>query len=287
MESLSFKKETSRISKVDDVVADRTQIILDSLRSFVEEQKIANPEMISEINNIGRLLLLKGERDLRYWMKKRKDKGEVFLKEFSLSSEFFRRKFFELLELLKEIPKDGSVLDLACGTGDLAILVAMRGQKSFGLEINPGQVRMGKFYAKQLGIDLDITSIDIVDGDLPKADHWVAKHPCAKGIALPDAIMKRWSNHADSHKLICMTCCQGKSQDNFPGYGGMNTDEWRTLCKRSDWTNSGDREKQRLGHEAMDIIDERRVSFLRDQGFKATLKKAEHTIKGNIIVAEK
>ena len=283
----NVNEDTSRLSRVQEDVTERIQSILDSFKSLVEEQKRMNPEMNGEIDNVGRLLLLKGERDLRYWMRKRKDTGETFLKEFSISADFFRRKFFELLELLKDIPKEGSVLDFACGTGDVAILLAMRGQKSFGVEIDPGQVRMGRFYAKQLGIEIDIRQGNIINGDLPQADHWVAKHPCAKNMALPDAIISRWSKEASAHKLVCMTCCQGKAQDSFPSYEGMSAEQWKGLCKQSDWTNNKDPEKQRLGHEAMDAIDEKRISFLSGLDLQATLKKVENTIKGNVIIAEK
>lgn len=283
----NVNEETSRLSRIQESVTERIQNILDSLKSLVEEEKRGNPEMSQEIDNVGRLLLLKGERDLRYWMRKRKDTGEIFLKEFSISADFFRRKFFELLELLKDIPKEGSTLDLACGTGDVAILLAMRGQKSFGVELDPGQVRMGKFYAKQLGVEVDIAQGDIINDTLPQADYWVAKHPCAKGIALPDEIIKRWSGEAGTHKLVCMTCCQGKAQDSFPGYEGMSPEEWKGLCKQSDWTNNKDPERQRLGHEAMDTIDEKRIAFLGTRGLRVTLKKVENTIKGNVIIAEK
>ncbi len=273
----------TKLSDVSENIRETTENILNSLERTVNELLDRHPKRESDIRNIRQLLLLKGERDLRYWMKNRQDNGEKFLKEFSISAEFFQRKFFELMALLEEVPQDGSVLDIACGTGDIAILAAMRGQKTIGIELNPSQIRMGKFYAQKLGIEVDLRVGNLLEGDLPAADHWVAKHPCAKGIALPDEILKRWESVDSAHTLTCMTCCQGKAQDSFPGYSGIDANEWKHLCRVSDWTNNSDEMKRSDGQVAMDKIDAFRVGFLREQGLSAEVKKVEGTIKGNMI----
>ncbi len=71
----------------------------------------------------------------------------------------------------------------------------------------------------------------------------IAKHPCGD---LADNLIERWLN-SDSPKLVIMTCCQGKAQDRNPRYG-LSADEWKKLCKMSDWTNSQDPKKKTAWH---------------------------------------
>ncbi len=286
----SFQSEIdkpTRLSRVEDSIVSSVESIFDDLKLTVAKERELHPELREDIDNISRLLLLKGERDLRYWMKKRNDVGEKFLREFSLSGDFFRRKFFELLGIMQSLPREGSVLDLACGTGDIAILAALRGQETFGVELDSSQVRMGNFYAQQLGVAVDIRQLNLVQDALPVAKHWVAKHPCARNMALPDEIIARWVQDSNATDLVCMTCCQGKAQDCFPGYSGISSDEWKQFCKISDWTNNDDQEKQKKGQRAMDAIDRLRVGVIREQGLSAHLEIVANTIKGNIIVASK
>lgn len=293
MENFSFvgriesEQGPTRLLRAEESIQESIESILESLEEVADEMREKYPEKREDIDHIQRLLLLKGERDLRYWMKKRQDSGEVFLKEFSVSAEFFRRKFVELLALLQEVPKEGTVLDVACGTGDLAILTAMRGQKSMGVELDSNQVRMGMFYAKKLGVEVDLRVADLLKEELPSADHWVAKHPCAKGMALPDEIISRWADDDSAHTLTCMTCCQGKAQNSFPGYLGIDGSEWKQLCRTSDWTNNPDEQKRFQGHLAMAKIDDLRVKYLRARDVSAKLKTVEETIKGDIIIAKK
>jgi hypothetical protein len=110
----------------------------------------------------------------------------------------------------------------------------------------------------------------------------VAKHPCGD---LADDLLERWLQ-SESPELVVMTCCQGKAKNRPPRYD-LTPEEWKTLCVRSDWTNSENPQKRSRGMDAMVELDMRRVEFLRHEGIHTDLHSTDRFFKGNVIVAKR
>lgn len=67
-----------------------------------------------------------------------------------------------LTTLDKYAPKPGCALDLGCGPGIHAIVLAKRGWRVTALDIAPGAIRMAEQFAKQAEVEIDFRIIDIL-----------------------------------------------------------------------------------------------------------------------------
>jgi SAM-dependent methyltransferase len=93
-----------------------------------------------------------------------------------------------LMELFNEygVPKDGSILDLACGIGRVSIPLAKNGYNVIGLDISPPYIQRAIEYAETEGVS-DRTRF--IKGDMREAATTLAEY--ADGF---DAIINMWTS---------------------------------------------------------------------------------------------
>jgi len=200
------------------------------------------------------------------------------------TQEFYKRKAYELHEFTRLIEvEDDQIVDIAGGAGDVGrVLSSITGKPAVVLDADPKQIRFVEELNSILGQNITGRRFDIRNEKIPEGT-WVAKHPCGD---LADNIIQQWSQNEGTKALYIMTCCQGMAKE-YPNPYGFSKEEWKSLCKKSDLTNSQDPTKRKEGQEAMDRLDSARVDYLERKGFKAKLTHIPGTIKGNVIVAKK
>lgn len=165
---------------------------------------------------------------------------------------YSERKVNELLGMLSVISqycpeKDKKrILDVCCGTGDVATTLKLNGYQVKGVDVDKEYLRLGNVYNRILTGKkaTHLHEANIVEDSLPEAEVWVAKHPCASGLALPDTIIKRFMADQTAEKLLLLTCCANKSADCCPpeyvDAGLTNTDDWSSICKSSQFIEGED-----------------------------------------------
>lgn len=93
-----------------------------------------------------------------------------------LINRLFRSKTFEIREahLAKLIDnlqvRRKNVLDIGCGSGQLALRLASKGAKVTGYDISPAMIRLCKAKAKKLNLKAKFEVFDLVAEKIPKAD---------------------------------------------------------------------------------------------------------------------
>jgi len=212
--------------------------------------------------------------------------------------EKIRAKMDELKYLFDfvEFPENcDEIYDVAGGAGDVAISLMLkayleRRQISKATIVDP--VSEFKFYAElimnhmpfgsELKKRVDFQEKTLQNMELPANAITIAKHPCGD---LADDLIERWLK-SDSPELVIMTCCQSKAKNRPPRYG-LNADEWKRLCIRSDWTGSKDPQKRQQGMDAMVELDTKRVEFLRAKGISVDFHTTDRFYKGDVIVAKR
>ncbi len=95
------------------------------------------------------------------------------------------------LELLCELDGTGSVLDLGCGSGVLAIAAALLGNRPvYACDVDPLAVSATRENVRANQVDVAVFEADAASDDLPEADLWVANlasGPLTDVLARPDA----------------------------------------------------------------------------------------------------
>ena len=95
------------------------------------------------------------------------------------------------LELLCELDGTGSVLDLGCGSGVLAIAAALLGNRPvYACDVDPLAVSATRENVRANHVDVAVFEADAASDDLPEADLWVANlasGPLTDVLARPDA----------------------------------------------------------------------------------------------------
>jgi ribosomal protein L11 methyltransferase len=95
------------------------------------------------------------------------------------------------LELLCDLPDTGSVLDLGCGSGVLAIAAARLGHTPvYACDVDPLAVSAARENVRSNGVTVDVFEADAASGDLPTAELWLAnlaKGPLTDVLARSDA----------------------------------------------------------------------------------------------------
>lgn len=236
--------------------------------------------------------------------KRRKEKPDLEItrdEEYNFYMKAIKKtneKMQELKYLFEfiEFPKNcNEIYDVAGGAGDVAIALM---SKAFldGEEIDKitiiDPVSEFKYYAElimnyipfgnELKSRIHFQEDVLQNLEIPSNVMVVAKHPCGD---LADDLIEKWLN-SNSPELIIMTCCQGKAKNKSPRYG-LEAEEWRNLCKKSDWTNSTDANKKQQGMNAMIELDMKRVEYLRQKGIKVDFHTTDKFSKGNVIVAKR
>jgi ubiquinone/menaquinone biosynthesis C-methylase UbiE len=93
--------------------------------------------------------------------KHRKAKGEP-----GWASEEDNLKFEKVIEeSLKKacIPKGGRVLELGCGAGDMTLVLASKGYKTYGIDISPTAIEWAKEKAKESSLKADFRVGSVLD----------------------------------------------------------------------------------------------------------------------------
>lgn len=97
--------------------------------------------------------------------------------------------------------RPGSVLDLACGTGNTLVPFALRGYRSAGVDISPEMIRIARDKAAGKGLDIDYHIGDITEFLLEKpVELATCFHDGLNYIVDPDRLRKVFVN---SYKNLC------------------------------------------------------------------------------------
>jgi tellurite methyltransferase len=103
---------------------------------------------------------------------------------------YFPRSSSALLESWLDRLPPGRALDVACGAGRNAILLAERGWRVLGVDISPVGLRLAREESRRRGLDLDLVAIDLDSWTLP--DHhfdlvcvfrFLQRHLCPRLVA--------------------------------------------------------------------------------------------------------
>ena len=71
-----------------------------------------------------------------------------------------------LQEFLDRLPRDGTALDLACGSGREAVYLALQGRRVLGVDILPDALRQARLLAREAGVArgrLSLRRVDLAD----------------------------------------------------------------------------------------------------------------------------
>lgn len=198
---------------------------------------------------------------------------------------FFKRKKIEaraFLDMVQTVQGD-IIVDIAGGAGDIGrSLAQLHNKKALILDFNDNQILYANELNKYLHQEnIEAKKFNIREEKIPNGT-WVSKHPCGD---LADIIIHQWVS-SKSPELYLMTCCQGKAAAYDNPYG-FSKEEWKTMCRESDGTNSEDDKMRTMGELAMKKMDEARKEYLEKHGFEVELKQIPGIIKGNVIIARR
>jgi ubiquinone/menaquinone biosynthesis C-methylase UbiE len=85
------------------------------------------------------------------------------------------------------------IVDLGCGTGSLAVLLAEHGNRVSGIDISGNMIRLARVKARAAGVAVDFVRGDAADPPFGEAsfDLVVARH-VLWAFENPDAVLQRW-----------------------------------------------------------------------------------------------
>jgi SAM-dependent methyltransferase len=85
------------------------------------------------------------------------------------------------------------IVDLGCGTGSLAVLLAEHGSRVFGVDISGNMIRLARAKARAAGVAVDFVRGDAADPPFAEAsfDLVLARH-VLWAFENPDAVLQRW-----------------------------------------------------------------------------------------------
>lgn len=228
------------------------------------------------------------------------DVKKRFENEVSNRERYSRRKVCETLGILNVVARDyhqgEKILDLCTGSGDITIVASSGGYTITGVDLNKFYLRLGRLYSTLLQRESNtkdrFNQADIVNDTLPSAEVWIAKHPCAPKMALPDTIISRFANDLTAKKLYLLTCCANKSIGCCPIHyqetGVITSEKWDDACIRTSDAGVEDKQKEREVQLALREINEARVSYIRETlGLYAEIVEIPGTIMNQMIVIKK
>jgi len=73
----------------------------------------------------------------------------------------YEHKWIEQLFAYDEVPKMGDVLELGCGEGHLARLLAEKGYRVLGVDISPTAIQWAKEKTRDTGLDVEYLELDL------------------------------------------------------------------------------------------------------------------------------
>jgi|GEM_PF-4185742 len=225
---------------------------------------------------------------------------ERFLNEVLNRKRFSVRKLretFSILSLvLSENNPEDSLLDLCTGSGDLATVLGSSGRDISGVDLNERYLRVGDIYNRVLHKkgkkSSHLEKKDVINDTLPASEVWIAKHPCAPKLALPDEIIERFSRDGSAKKLYLLTCCANKSVGCCPAQyqesGIIDSDTWDNLCLNTSDIGVDNEEKLKKVQQSLREINIARIRYIQEQlGLEAELVEIEGSIMNQMIVMKK
>ncbi|MCE7858626.1 MAG: class I SAM-dependent methyltransferase [Chloroflexi bacterium CFX2] len=89
----------------------------------------------------------------------------------------------EVIAIASELPKNGRVLDLGCGTGTSSVYLAHQGLRVTGLDFSAKAIEMAKARARQERVDADFRVADVTQLDfLTESFDLILDVGCLHGI---------------------------------------------------------------------------------------------------------
>ena len=86
------------------------------------------------------------------------------------------------------------VVDLGCGTGSIASLLAQRGHRVFGVDVSPKMIEVAQAKAGVAGLDIEYAVGDVQTMALPaSACGVVLSRHVLWAVADPEQVVRRWS----------------------------------------------------------------------------------------------
>lgn len=171
---------------------------------------------------------------------------DTMTRHFRNRSSYAQRKIAEVagieaVMIANGITKEQPLHDFCCGTGDLTIIYKSSGYQIRGSDINSYFLALGRGYHTIIlgphGAAESLKNEDVTHRDFSDAAVWVAKHPCAEGVALPDEIIGEFFKSKDAQELYLLTCCAGKSKgccpQSYVDAGLITETQWDDACRRS------------------------------------------------------
>ncbi|OGF81183.1 hypothetical protein A2W48_01455 [Candidatus Giovannonibacteria bacterium RIFCSPHIGHO2_12_44_12] len=227
-----------------------------------------------------------------------------FERDVANRERYTKRKVRETAGMLSVVFKDRNegekFLDLCTGTGDIATIIKTLGPQIKGVDLNKYYLKVGRIYdtilKKKFGSqenERHLSEADVINGELPDADVWIAKHPCAPHMALPDEIIRKFSENSTANQLYLLTCCANKSVGHCPhSYnqnGLISSEEWNQSClASSDIGTEEEHGKIEKVQEALKKINNARIRYIRDVlHLDAELVEIPGTIMNQMIIVRK
>jgi hypothetical protein len=204
-----------------------------------------------------------------------------------------------LSALFSDLKKDEKVLDLCTGTGVISTVVKNLGYRVSGIDLNKRSLDTGRVYdtiiQRKTGEKNKnhLWQADVLDSKLPDAEVWIAKHPCAPNMALPDSIIQRFAADQTAQRLYLLTCCADKSVHCCPPeyvrLGVTTEQQWDASCSSAvDLGLNVDPEAIEKAQEAFRSVNETRVTYVRDVlGFHVELVEIPGTVMNQMMIITK
>jgi ubiquinone/menaquinone biosynthesis C-methylase UbiE len=119
------------------------------------------------------------------------------------------------------------IVDLGCGTGSLAVLLAEHGSRVSGIDISGNMIRLARAKARAAGVAVDFVRGDAADPPFAEAsfDLVLARH-VLWAFENPDAVLQRWVDLlAPDGRLILI-------EGQWSTGAGLSASECRSLVLR-------------------------------------------------------
>jgi ubiquinone/menaquinone biosynthesis C-methylase UbiE len=119
------------------------------------------------------------------------------------------------------------IVDLGCGTGSLAVLLAEHGNRVSGIDISGNMIRLARAKARAAGVAVDFVRGDAADPPFAEAsfDLVLARH-VLWAFENPDAVLQRWVDLlAPDGRLILI-------EGQWSTGAGLSASECRSLVLR-------------------------------------------------------
>ncbi len=227
-----------------------------------------------------------------------------FERDVANRERYTKRKVRETAGMLSVVFKDRKegekFLDLCTGTGDIATIIKTLGPQIKGVDLNKYYLKVGRIYdtvlQKKFGSrenERHLSEVDVINEEMPDADVWIAKHPCAPHMALPDEIIRKFSENSTAKELYLLTCCANKSVGHCPhSYnqnGLISSEEWNESClASSDIGTEEEHGKIEKVQEALKKINGARIKYIMEVlHLDAELVEIPGTIMNQMIIVRK